>query len=108
MVFAAAVVANDAGSLSTTSYSARLPNVSSAVASSQLSERYTRGPMTAVMPASPGTLPSVPAIWNIFCPSRSESPTLASRATSSDGSTKTIGSVWTRAHALAGTDSIAP
>jgi len=108
MVFAAAVVASDAGSLSTTSYSARLPNVSSAVASSHRSDRYTRGPMTAVIPASPGTLPSVPAISNIFCPSRSESPTLASSATSSDGSTNTIDSVCTRDHALAGTDSIAP
>ena len=65
-VFAAAGVASDAGSLSTTSYSARLPYFNSAVASSHLSDTYTRGPMTAVMPASPGTLPSVPAIRNSF------------------------------------------
>ena len=104
----AAGEARASGSLRTTSYSARLPNESKPVAGSHVSETYTRGPITAVMPASPGTLPRVPAMANIFCPRRSESPTLALSATNSDASTSTMDSRWTRDHAVAGTVSMAP
>ena len=51
-----------AGSFTNVSYSARLPKPSSCVSLSQVSAMKTRGPMALVMPGSPGTLVSAPAI----------------------------------------------
>jgi len=63
---------------------------------------YTRGPIAALMPTSPGTLVSEPMMRNLRLPSASESPTCAFSETSSDGSTTTWWPACNCAHAVAG------
>ena len=53
------------GSLNSVSYSARLPKTTRPVAGTNRSGMYTRGPIAAEMPTSPGTLSSDPVMTNL-------------------------------------------
>ena len=95
-------------SLSTASYSARLPMPINCVSARYRSGMKTRGPIVAAIPGSPGTLMSEARMTNRAKPITSVSPMLASSEMSSDGSTYAFLPSCSAFHAPAGSVMTSP